>query len=49
VTRVNYGQEWFDIGTSIQSAEVLARRGFEVKADTDPATRRRAFFARVAR
>lgn len=46
---MNYGQEWFEIGTSIQSAESLATRGFEVKADTDPITRRRAFYARVAK
>ena len=46
---MNYGQEWFEIGTSIQAAEVLAQRGFEVKADTDPMSRRRAFYARVCR
>lgn len=46
---MNYGQEWFEIGTNIQSAEVLSQRGFEVKADTDPMSRRRAFYARVAR
>lgn len=47
--RVNYGQEWFDIGTSINVAEDLSERGFEIKADTDPISRRRAFYARVAR
>lgn len=47
--RVNYGQEWFDIGTSINVAEELSERGFEIKADTDPLSRKRAFYARVAR
>ena len=47
--RVNYGQEWFDIGTSISVAEVLSTRGFEVKADTDPVSRKRSFYARVSR
>lgn len=49
VKRVNYGQEWFEVGTSISVAEVLASRGFEVKADTDPISRKRSFYARVAR
>lgn len=49
VKRVNYGQEWFDIGTSITAAESLASRGFEVKADTDPISRKRAFYARVCK
>ncbi len=46
---MNYGQEWFDIGTSISVAEVLSMRGFEVKADTDPISRKRSFYARVSR
>ena len=47
--RINYGQEWFEVGTQLHAAEALAGLGFEVKADTDMDSGRRAFFARVAR
>ena len=46
---MNYGQEWFDIGTRFDLAERLAKRGFDVKADTIAETGRRSFFARVAK